>query len=88
MRRLALASLCLVLAADSPAIERMRRDILALTAQDMEGRGHASPGLQKAAAFVASELKKMGLQAQTQDCLLYTSPSPRDGLLSRMPSSA
>ena len=24
----------------------------------------------------------------TNDCLLYTSPSPRDGLLSRMPSSA
>ena len=23
-----------------------------------------------------------------EDCLLYTSPSPRDGLLSRMPSSA
>ena len=26
--------------------------------------------------------------AETSDCLLYTSPSPRDGLLSRMPSSA
>ena len=26
--------------------------------------------------------------AQRWDCLLYTSPSPRDGLLSRMPSSA
>ena len=26
--------------------------------------------------------------ALTSDCLLYTSPSPRDGLLSRMPSSA
>ena len=26
--------------------------------------------------------------ANTGDCLLYTSPSPRDGLLSRMPSSA
>ena len=26
--------------------------------------------------------------AQVKDCLLYTSPSPRDGLLSRMPSSA
>ena len=26
--------------------------------------------------------------AQPGDCLLYTSPSPRDGLLSRMPSSA
>ena len=25
---------------------------------------------------------------QFQPCLLYTSPSPRDGLLSRMPSSA
>ena len=25
---------------------------------------------------------------ESQDCLLYTSPSPRDGLLSRMPSSA
>ena len=25
---------------------------------------------------------------QTQDCLLYTSPSPRDATLSRMPSSA
>ena len=25
---------------------------------------------------------------ETYGCLLYTSPSPRDGLLSRMPSSA
>ena len=25
---------------------------------------------------------------QAESCLLYTSPSPRDGLLSRMPSSA
>ena len=28
------------------------------------------------------------LQTNAPDCLLYTSPSPRDGLLSRMPSSA
>ena len=26
--------------------------------------------------------------SQQMGCLLYTSPSPRDGLLSRMPSSA
>ena len=26
--------------------------------------------------------------AKLEGCLLYTSPSPRDGLLSRMPSSA
>ena len=25
---------------------------------------------------------------ELENCLLYTSPSPRDGLLSRMPSSA
>ena len=29
-----------------------------------------------------------GGDEQLKDCLLYTSPSPRDGLLSRMPSSA
>ena len=28
------------------------------------------------------------LMNEVQACLLYTSPSPRDGLLSRMPSSA
>ena len=28
------------------------------------------------------------LVEEDTDCLLYTSPSPRDGLLSRMPSSA
>ena len=27
-------------------------------------------------------------EAEDRVCLLYTSPSPRDGLLSRMPSSA
>ena len=28
------------------------------------------------------------IKYEYHDCLLYTSPSPRDGLLSRMPSSA
>ena len=28
------------------------------------------------------------IHEKLRDCLLYTSPSPRDGLLSRMPSSA
>ena len=30
----------------------------------------------------------MGMSLSFNTCLLYTSPSPRDGLLSRMPSSA
>ena len=35
-----------------------------------------------------SPQRKRFLRAEAEDCLLYTSPSPRDGLLSRMPSSA
>ena len=41
-------------------------------------------GLSKIARIVDMVCKRL----QLQDCLLYTSPSPRDGLLSRMPSSA
>ena len=36
---------------------------------------------------VTIEQKAIGLN-YIDTCLLYTSPSPRDGLLSRMPSSA
>ena len=32
--------------------------------------------------------KKLAQRPDIESCLLYTSPSPRDGLLSRMPSSA
>ena len=39
-----------------------------------EEKGHPEDGLEPGTRW--------------EDCLLYTSPSPRDGLLSRMPSSA
>ena len=43
--------------------------------------------------YVIRELVKEGWRVRVpvrrpHTCLLYTSPSPRDGLLSRMPSSA
>ena len=39
--------------------------------------------------LAARKLDFFEINFQTyRDCLLYTSPSPRDGLLSRMPSSA
>ena len=37
---------------------------------------------------VASDNTVHAPMDQSDHCLLYTSPSPRDGLLSRMPSSA
>src|SRR5664279_5935581 len=47
------------------------------------GEGGADPG-----AVVGDEGDELPEVAEFGDCLLYTSPSPRDGLLSRMPSSA
>ena len=42
--------------------------------------------------FIRTNLQTFETDRQTNKksylCLLYTSPSPRDGLLSRMPSSA
>ena len=34
------------------------------------------------------DLEEKARESKKRICLLYTSPSPRDGLLSRMPSSA
>ena len=41
-----------------------------------------------AATAAAEKMISDGVAAIMGACLLYTSPSPRDGLLSRMPSSA
>ena len=39
--------------------------------------------------IIPKVVEKVGTEDETdRACLLYTSPSPRDGLLSRMPSSA
>ena len=41
------------------------------------------PGIKESYKYLLEDLWN-----DTCSCLLYTSPSPRDGLLSRMPSSA
>ena len=47
------------------------------------------PGLEATGREVPKMMFRMMRQAMPDiHCLLYTSPSPRDGLLSRMPSSA
>ena len=40
------------------------------------------------ASFSIERVGGIKLLRKYRNCLLYTSPSPRDGLLSRMPSSA
>ena len=40
------------------------------------------------ASYETYQFRQVGGYAHGTFCLLYTSPSPRDGLLSRMPSSA
>ena len=46
-------------------------------------------GVNKARQAVKSKaMKDERVKKVAKACLLYTSPSPRDGLLSRMPSSA
>ena len=40
------------------------------------------------AEIIASIPSNEDVSLYREGCLLYTSPSPRDGLLSRMPSSA
>ena len=47
-----------------------------------------SKALASGADMVCIELEDGIAIKDKDDCLLYTSPSPRDGLLSRMPSSA
>ena len=55
-----------------------------LTNSNLVNVAHLIPGLRK---VIPSETEH-GKLSLLYSCLLYTSPSPRDGLLSRMPSSA
>ena len=53
-----------------------------------EGDGNERGRIAKCARQREERAHSPSMSEQTSNCLLYTSPSPRDGLLSRMPSSA
>ena len=56
---------------------------------DLWGVVHNGINLHKEAINVLKEITKKGKEyILLTNCLLYTSPSPRDATLSRMPSSA
>ena len=44
--------------------------------------------LKELSVFLENHDEKVLVLGEGTNCLLYTTPSPRDGLLSRMPSSA
>ena len=76
----------------SLASDLLGRDLLAICRGE-SGGGDGPDDLNdtrntQPALFVVESLLVDNLLKQGRDCLLYTSPSPRDGLLSRMPSSA
>ena len=83
-------------AADQAAVDAMRKCLNSLTISGKvvigEGERDEAPML-----YIGEKVGQGGpnvdialdpLEGTTITCLLYTSPSPRDGLLSRMPSSA
>ena len=63
------------------AHQRQAQPELVISPQARHGPAHFA-WIQTLVAIEATE------EAQDVDCLLYTSPSPRDATLSRMPSSA
>ena len=68
------AAATLIMAASGPIIERLNMHL---------GTGHVDK-----LRLVQTKLKTDSHNFAPKSCLLYTSPSPRDATLSRMPSSA
>ena len=66
------------------------KEIIDTAIKQSGGRWKPSPGLiyPLLGRLLEEELIEEAKNGKYQVCLLYTSPSPRDGLLSRMPSSA
>ena len=83
----------LAFAHEKEAVVSQKRNELEATVQLLSNQATANATAQEIAATtqrvttVARELASAN-SALSKACLLYTSPSPRDGLLSRMPSSA
>ena len=83
-------------AAEKAEEERLARQAKAAAQREAKKQKEAQERAERAAvaerARLAMERRNNKGRAvvveEEEDCLLYTSPSPRDGLLSRMPSSA
>ena len=69
------------------SIGKLNRLRIKVAVSETQAELQTLTGLYESANFMEREVWDM-YGIKFKDCLLYTSPSPRDGLLSRMPSSA
>ena len=85
MKKLALLILLFVLAGASAQAQNIVKSL----ERNVPGQGkvtiHQDPRIE---AMIGMERPATGEQKVMKGCLLYTSPSPRDRSVSRMPSSA
>ena len=79
-----------VWALDAYGASSALQEILTIKSDDVIGRAKAYESIVKGENLPEAGLPESFnvLMHELKGCLLYTSPSPRDGLLSRMPSSA
>ena len=70
----------------APNVAQGQKVILATVGTTLYPVGHDSFKIKK--SKIRGELSQGMICAEDEICLLYTSPSPRDGATSRMPSSA
>ena len=67
----------------------LTEDILKINGLELNPVSHRVTGNNKPLEMGPTEFRLLHFfMSNPESCLLYTSPSPRDGLLSRMPSSA
>ena len=66
----------------------IRKHVVTKMSENIEQTGVISTEAFKRVNSTLRDFKKLLIANDVDDCLLYTSPSPRDATLSRMPSSA
>ena len=76
-----------ILLVPHPILRQKANKLKSISKEDINIADHMMETMIKAPG-VGLAANQVGILKQIVTCLLYTSPSPRDGLLSRMPSSA
>ena len=68
----------------------IRKDdlVVVLSGKDKGKQGKVLEVMPKSGKVVVEKINVVSRHTKPRNCLLYTSPSPRDRSLSRMPSSA